>query len=63
MHRKGKMPAPQGDPRDELQEIQLQTNNVVDGSLESTRRMLQLCEESKEAGIRSLVALDDQGGQ
>ncbi|ODM92818.1 Synaptosomal-associated protein 25 [Orchesella cincta] len=32
-------------------------------SLESTRRMLALCEESKEAGIRTLVALDDQGEQ
>ncbi|XP_023708051.1 synaptosomal-associated protein 25 [Cryptotermes secundus] len=33
------------------------------GSLESTRRMIALCEESKEAGIRTLVALDDQGEQ
>nr|CAD7599431.1 unnamed protein product [Timema genevievae] len=32
-------------------------------SLDSTRRMLALCEESKEAGIRTLVALDDQGGE
>ena len=31
-------------------------------SLESTRRMLALCEESKEAGIKTLVMLDDQGG-
>ncbi|CAG7786107.1 unnamed protein product, partial [Allacma fusca] len=32
-------------------------------TLESTRRMLSLCEESKEAGIRTLVGLDDQGEQ
>ena len=32
-------------------------------SLESTRRMRQLCEDSKEAGIRTLVALDEQGEQ
>nr|AAO83846.1 synaptosomal-associated 25 protein isoform A [Lymnaea stagnalis] len=32
-------------------------------SLESTRRMLSLCEESKEAGIKTLVMLDEQGEQ
>ncbi|XP_025104779.1 synaptosomal-associated protein 25-like isoform X2 [Pomacea canaliculata] len=32
-------------------------------SLESTRRMLALCEESKEAGIKTLVMLDEQGEQ
>ncbi|XP_042295588.1 synaptosomal-associated protein 25-like [Sceloporus undulatus] len=32
-------------------------------SLESTRRMLQLVDESKDAGIRTLVMLDDQGEQ
>jgi synaptosomal-associated protein 25 len=32
-------------------------------SLESTRRMLLLCEESKEAGIKTLVMLDEQGEQ
>ncbi|XP_033624971.1 synaptosomal-associated protein 25-like isoform X4 [Asterias rubens] len=32
-------------------------------SLESTRRMLQMSEESKEAGIRTLVMLDEQGEQ
>ncbi|XP_021963864.1 synaptosomal-associated protein 25 isoform X2 [Folsomia candida] len=62
------MPAPGGagaDRRgyDELERIQMQSNQIVDESLESTRRMLQLCEESKEAGIRTLVALDDQGEQ
>jgi len=31
--------------------------------LESTRRMLALCDESKEAGIKTLVMLDDQGEQ
>ncbi|KAK7464535.1 hypothetical protein BaRGS_00037927 [Batillaria attramentaria] len=30
-------------------------------SLESTRRMLSMCEESKEAGIKTLVMLDEQG--
>nr|XP_046246116.1 SNARE_SNAP25N and SNARE_SNAP23C domain-containing protein isoform X3 [Scatophagus argus] len=32
-------------------------------SLESTRRMMQLVEESKDAGIRALVMLDEQGEQ
>ncbi|XP_064484043.1 synaptosomal-associated protein 25-like isoform X8 [Ornithodoros turicata] len=45
---------------------QLLKQKIEDGaaeSLESTRRMLTLCEESKEAGIRTLVALDEQGEQ
>ncbi|KAH3859356.1 hypothetical protein DPMN_102075 [Dreissena polymorpha] len=32
-------------------------------SLESTRRMMALCEESKEVGIKTLVMLDEQGEQ
>ncbi|KAH0568759.1 Synaptosomal-associated protein 25 [Cotesia glomerata] len=52
-----------GPPRTELQELQLKADQTTDESLESTRRMLALCEESKEAGIRTLVALDDQGGE
>ncbi|MGH0148408.1 UNVERIFIED_CONTAM: hypothetical protein FKN15_014138 [Acipenser sinensis] len=32
-------------------------------SLESTRRMMQLVEESKDAGMRTLVMLDEQGEQ
>ncbi|XP_039485276.1 synaptosomal-associated protein 25 isoform X4 [Drosophila santomea] len=32
-------------------------------SLESTRRMLALCEESAEVGMRSIVMLDEQGEQ
>ncbi|KAL5238654.1 hypothetical protein ACI65C_006064 [Semiaphis heraclei] len=50
-------------PKTELQELQMKAGEVTDESLESTRRMLALCEESKEAGIRTLVALDDQGGE
>ncbi|XP_071517208.1 synaptosomal-associated protein 25-like isoform X4 [Panulirus ornatus] len=52
-----------GEPRSDLQELQFKSNQVTDETLESTRRMLALCEESKEAGIRTLVALDDQGEQ
>lgn len=50
-------------PRTELEELQYKAATVTDESLESTRRMLNLMEESKEAGIRTLVALDDQGEQ
>ncbi|KAH7637350.1 synaptosomal-associated protein 25 isoform X1 [Dermatophagoides farinae] len=50
-------------PKTELEAIQMQANQATDESLESTRRMLALCEESKEAGIRTLVALDEQGEQ
>merc|ERR550519_2202403 len=47
----------------ELDNLQLRANQITDESLESTRRMITLCEESKEAGIKTLVALDDQGEQ
>jgi len=47
----------------EGEQLQMKCNEATDASLESTRRMLALCEESKEAGIRTLVALDDQGEQ
>nr|CAI5836490.1 unnamed protein product [Callosobruchus analis] len=47
--RKINMPAPapaeNGVPRTELQELQLKSQQVTDESLESTRRMLALCEE------------------
>jgi synaptosomal-associated protein 25 len=50
-------------PMNEEQELQMKINHTTDDSLDSTRRMLALCEESKEAGIRTLVALDEQGEQ
>ncbi|XP_076442950.1 synaptosomal-associated protein 25-like [Babylonia areolata] len=37
--------------------------DTANESLESTRRMLAMCEESKEAGIKTLVMLDEQGEQ
>lgn len=46
-----------------LDDIQMQSNQVTDESLESTRRMMAMCEESKDAGIRTLVMLDEQGEQ
>lgn len=50
-------------PQDELGQLQFKANAVTDDSLEATRRMLALCDESKEAGIRTLVGLDEQGEQ
>lgn len=47
----------------ELAELQFKANKTTDESLESTRRMLQLCDESKEAGFRTLMGLDEQGEQ
>lgn len=41
----------------------MQMNSVTDESLESTRRMLNLCEESQEVGIKTLTVLDAQGEQ
>ncbi|KAI1705961.1 SNAP-25 family domain-containing protein [Ditylenchus destructor] len=52
-----------GDMSDELKNLNVNIDKTVVDSLESTRRMLALCEESKEAGIKTLVMLDDQGEQ
>ncbi|CAF1586693.1 unnamed protein product, partial [Adineta ricciae] len=47
----------------EEEQIMVAIDQGVHESLEATRRMLGLCEESKEAGIRTLVMLDEQGEQ
>lgn len=56
-------PEPEPVPQTELGQLQFKANKVTDESLEATRRMLALCDESKEAGIRTLVGLDEQGEQ
>ncbi|XP_015784150.1 synaptosomal-associated protein 25 [Tetranychus urticae] len=56
-------PPPVAAPKTEAERLHMQAQSVTDESLESTRRMLALCEDSKEAGIRTLVALDEQGEQ
>ncbi|XP_042602195.1 synaptosomal-associated protein 25-A-like isoform X1 [Cyprinus carpio] len=55
--------AEDADMRNELSDMQQSADQLADESLESTRRMLQLVEESKDAGIRTLVMLDEQGEQ
>lgn len=47
----------------ELEELQSKANILTDESLESTRRMLHLCEESQDVGAKTLVMLDEQGEQ
>jgi len=47
----------------ELESLQLKANKVTDDSLESTRRMISLCEESQSAGIKTLEMLEHQGEQ
>jgi synaptosomal-associated protein 25 len=47
----------------EEEQLLVSIDQGVHESLEATRRMLGLCEESKEAGIRTLVMLDEQGEQ
>ncbi|XP_037050552.1 synaptosomal-associated protein 25 isoform X4 [Bradysia coprophila] len=61
-----RMPAPpseNGAPRSELQELQLKSQQVTDESLESTRRMMALCEESEDIGAKTLNVLSHQGEQ
>jgi synaptosomal-associated protein 25 len=52
-----------GAPRSELQELQLKSGQVTDESLESTRRMIALCEESQDVGGQTLMLLNHQGEQ
>jgi len=51
------------EPLTELEGLQLKCNQLTDDSLESTRRMMNMCSEAKDQGIKTLVALDDQGEQ
>ncbi|XP_066464394.1 synaptosomal-associated protein 23 [Eleutherodactylus coqui] len=46
-----------------LDDIQLRGNQVTDESLESTRRMLTLVEQSQDAGVKTITMLDEQGEQ
>ncbi|XP_067336430.1 synaptosomal-associated protein 23-like isoform X2 [Channa argus] len=46
-----------------VEQITARANELTDESLESTRRMLQLAEESKQTGGNTLVMLDQQGEQ
>ncbi|CAH1728695.1 unnamed protein product [Chironomus riparius] len=60
------MPAPTTEPappRTELQELQLKATEKTDESLESTRRMLALCEESDDVGTKTLGTIHAQGEQ
>ncbi|CAC5387394.1 unnamed protein product [Mytilus coruscus] len=59
------MPASNSDDnmRSELENLQMQANAKTDESLDSTRRMLQMCEESQDVGIKTIVMLDAQGEQ
>ncbi|XP_053192352.1 synaptosomal-associated protein 23-like [Scomber japonicus] len=53
------------DDRDKMtvEDMTKRANEVTDESLESTRRMLRMAEESKETGVNTMVMLDQQGEQ
>ncbi|XP_024910795.1 synaptosome associated protein 23.1 isoform X2 [Cynoglossus semilaevis] len=46
-----------------VEQMTIRANQVTDESLESTRRMLQMAEESKQTGVNTMVMLDQQGEQ
>lgn len=52
-----------GDELEGLAGLQLKCNEKTDETLDSTRRMMDMCSEAKDAGIKTLVSLDDQGEQ
>ncbi|XP_051779591.1 synaptosomal-associated protein 23-like isoform X2 [Erpetoichthys calabaricus] len=45
------------------EDLAMRADEITDESLESTRRMLQMTEESRQAGVKTLDMLDDQGHQ
>uniref|UniRef100_A0A8C4N3V5 Synaptosomal-associated protein n=1 Tax=Eptatretus burgeri TaxID=7764 RepID=A0A8C4N3V5_EPTBU len=47
----------------ELQDIQMKANQLTDESLESTRRMMQMAEETQDTGVNTIVMLSEQGEQ
>jgi len=44
----------------DLEKLQLTINEKSDETLETTRRMREMCAEAKDAGMKTLIALDDQ---
>lgn len=46
-----------------VEQMAMRANQVTDESLESTRRMLQMAEESRQTGVNTMVMLDQQGEQ
>ncbi|XP_029983045.1 synaptosome associated protein 23.1 isoform X3 [Sphaeramia orbicularis] len=46
-----------------VEQITMRANQVTDESLESTRNMLRMAEESKQMGVNTMVMLDQQGEQ
>ena len=44
----------------ELEKLQLKINEKSDETLDCTRRMREMCSEAKDAGMKTLIALDDQ---
>jgi len=50
-----------GNQLSDLEQLQLKANAVTDESLESTRRMLRLVEESHDSGAKTMEALHEQG--
>ncbi|XP_054854938.1 synaptosomal-associated protein 25-like [Eublepharis macularius] len=55
--------AANGMAESEREALQSRISQVTNESLDSTRRMVHLVEETKDAGIRTLVMLDEQGEQ
>ncbi|XP_076013661.1 synaptosome associated protein 23.1 isoform X2 [Genypterus blacodes] len=46
-----------------VEQITMRANEVTDESLESTRRMMRMAEESQQTGVATMVMLDQQGEQ
>ncbi|XP_042598519.1 synaptosomal-associated protein 23-like [Cyprinus carpio] len=46
-----------------VEEMKIKANDVTNESLESTRRMLQMTEESLNVGVKTMTMLEEQGEQ
>ncbi|CAL8104038.1 unnamed protein product [Calicophoron daubneyi] len=52
-----------GQPYTELELLRMKMNKTTDESLESTRRMVQMCDESQKVGAATMQELNAQGEQ
>ncbi|XP_067941356.1 synaptosomal-associated protein 23-like isoform X1 [Watersipora subatra] len=56
-------PEPETEEERAHREVQAQIDSAVNESLESTRRMLQLAGDAQDSGVKTIVALNEQGEQ
>ena len=55
------MASPFNEQPTESESFQIKANQITDASLESTRNMVRMCEDTQDIGSKTITALDEQG--